>query len=85
MKFELSIDCDNAAFEPEVPQAPAFEVARILHRLAERLREDAMDLPDLPFFLHDANGNSVGTAKFTHDDEVDDREFLQPDDDEELS
>ena len=85
MKFELTIDCNNAAFEPELLGSAPFEVARILHKLGEKLIEDMLDATDRPFTLVDANGNVVGTAKFTHDDEVDDREFLQPDLDEELS
>ena len=84
MKFELTIDCDNAAFEPEVEGAAAFEVARILESAVGILREPG--LPDaVHLALRDTNGNTVGFAKFTHDDEVDDREFLQPDYDEELS
>ena len=81
MKFELTIDCDNAAFEPDVEGAVNFEVARILENVADRLRGPFIDGP---FTLLDANGNSVGTARFV-DDEVDDREFLQLDLDRELS
>jgi len=81
MKFEAHIDCDNAAFVPDAE----YEVSRILDRLAMKLREGPSIAEPRTWSLFDVNGNRVGFARLTQDDEVDDREFLQPDHDEELS
>jgi hypothetical protein len=55
MRFELNINCDNAAFEGDAES----EVARILIATAKRLRETGRCGK-----LMDANGNSVGEADF---------------------
>jgi hypothetical protein len=57
MTFKLTIEMDNAAFNPE----PAEELARILNQLAEKIRETG----DVPTFLalRDINGNSVGVCQ----------------------
>lgn len=60
MKFKLSIDCGNSAFDDG--DAP-LEVARILRQLAERL-EPRVDLP-ASVLLFDVNGNHVGEAVTT--------------------
>jgi len=54
MKFTLSIDTDNAAFEPD----EAEEIARILRALANRITREGLS----GFFetIHDVNGNDVG-------------------------
>ena len=60
MYFELSISCDNAAFEDD----PNTEVARILEDAARRLRAGRDSLK-----LMDINGNHVGDAKYDVDKE----------------
>lgn len=59
MKFRLSIDCGNAAFEDHAPG----EVARILRELAARMEHHA-SLPDV-LHMFDVNGNHVGEAVTT--------------------
>jgi hypothetical protein len=54
MRFELKIDCENAAFE----ETGSMETARILKVLAAALEEDGTG----PWPLFDENGNRVGTA-----------------------
>jgi hypothetical protein len=57
MKFRLTLDCGNAAFDYPDHRA---EVARILRETAAKLdggREGG--------FLRDVNGNHVGTFAFT--------------------
>lgn len=58
MKLKITIDLDNAAFEP----ASGTEAARILRALAERLDGDNLRAKDLRP-LRDLNGNRVGEAK----------------------
>jgi hypothetical protein len=55
MNFTLKINCDNAAFEENIPG----EVARILKELAQQI-EDGDNVP--PWNLRDLNGNLVGKA-----------------------
>lgn len=57
MKFVLSINCDNDAFQPE----PLPEIAAILRRLASKLEQDGTT--GLYENISDANGNIVGTYK----------------------
>jgi hypothetical protein len=56
MTYRISIETDNAAFDPD----PGAELARILRGLADRL-EDGGDLAE-PIRLRDFNGNTVGEA-----------------------
>lgn len=51
MRFNLSIDCDNAVFEDE----PATEIARIMATVAERVTEGGIGGN-----VRDLNGNTVG-------------------------
>lgn len=53
--FQVLIELDNAAFDPE----PANELARILEIIAERLRERT-DSPEGVGLVRDTNGNTVG-------------------------
>lgn len=54
--FTLSINTSNAAFE----ENPSFEVARILHYLAKKLRESECTQG----VVRDFNGNTVGKWSF---------------------
>lgn len=54
----ISIETSNAAFEDA---GVNYEVARILSKLAERIKNDGMDAGEV-FILRDKNGNKVGTA-----------------------
>lgn len=60
MQLTITIDCDNAAFEP----CDGTEAARILRECA-----DIMDGLDLIYLddatLRDANGNQVGRVRTT--------------------
>ena len=56
MKCKITIDMDNAAFEPDPDQ----ELARILKVLAKRVTETG----EVETIM-DANRNKVGTIKFT--------------------
>ncbi len=56
--FRLSINTGNAAFDDN---GPAYELARILRELADRIDGRAC-LPD-EVTLYDINGNRVGLAK----------------------
>lgn len=57
--FKLTINCDNAAFDP----APDYELARILRAMADRL--EGLDLDaDTVVNLYDVNGNHCGVAEF---------------------
>lgn len=51
MKFNLSIDCDNAVFEDQ----PATEIARILRSVAHRVTTGGIGGN-----VRDLNGNTVG-------------------------
>lgn len=59
MKAKIEIDCGNAAFD-FFSGGPAPEVARILKKLAARIEEEGIDLPDYEIGLYDINGNKVG-------------------------
>jgi len=59
MKFELTIDCDNAAFEDDATP----EVVRILMAVIKKLESGQRD--QIP--IHDYNGNRVGSAGFIDD------------------
>lgn len=54
--FTLTINTDNAAFEDK---AVGFEVARILHALANDLEDCGPD--HVTKMLRDINGNTVGS------------------------
>ncbi len=60
MNITISIDCDNAAFDP----MPGYEISRILSDLAQQLHGDLADLADqegeVRRPLLDINGNRVG-------------------------
>ena len=60
MKYTITIECDNAAFDP-----PAHEVARILRTLAHQCNQYDGDLPEVKLF--DINGNRVGHTTVTED------------------
>lgn len=51
MKVKITINCDNAAFD----DAPATELARILHELEQEILDGTDSKP-----LYDINGNKVG-------------------------
>jgi hypothetical protein len=53
MKFSLTFDCDNAAFD----DFPESEIARILRSVADRVDDGDRDPGGLIF---DVNGNHVG-------------------------
>ena len=58
MRYLVEIAADNAAFGPE----PGPELARILHKLAERIETAAPDELADAIRLMDYNGNTVGRA-----------------------
>ena len=55
MKFELTIDCDNAAFEDA-----GEELARIVSGVADTIRNRG-SLGDTICGVRDSNGNTVGS------------------------
>lgn len=59
MKVNITINCGNAAFDLD-HGGPAHEVARILKKLAKRIEDEGIDLPNYDVPLHDINGNKVG-------------------------
>ena len=63
MQFQLTINCDNAAFSDDAYSAPANgqELARILRELADKI-ESFDDVTDFEQVLYDVNGNRVGEA-----------------------
>jgi hypothetical protein len=66
MKFNLTIDCDNAAFHPD----PTPEIERILAKLAKEVQShlgfyNSAELCYAEKALFDINGNRVGTARMT--------------------
>ena len=67
MRFEVTIDCDNQAFDDPVIGENG-EVARILRDLAARVESGVLNLPHgmetWAKTLHDANGNDVGRATY---------------------
>lgn len=65
LQFRLHIDCENAAFE----DAPQFEIARILRRVADRVECGDSDAFDTCQNLFDRNGNTVGQAALKTVDE----------------
>ena len=75
--FKVHIDTERDAFgnEYENPfgDSTANEVARILHVLAERVEDLGASVvkrdSDDPFMLMDVNGNTVGKAHFTYEDD----------------
>lgn len=56
MKFSLTIESDNAAFEND----PQGEISRILREL-----HDEIDSGYAPEIVRDYNGNIVGTVKYS--------------------
>jgi len=52
MKFTLTIDCENAAFDED----PGHEVVEILHRIGDQLDNGSAIGKCI-----DSNGNTVGT------------------------
>jgi hypothetical protein len=60
MDYIIRINADNAAFD----DAPGFEVARILRRLADKVEGGQQ-----AGFLYDINGNTVGHLTVIHDGE----------------
>lgn len=63
MRFELTLHCDGAAFDPD----PVPEIHRLLLIAAGKLRADhpAEDLGNVDLALLDYNGNTAGHARFT--------------------
>lgn len=63
MTFKLSIECDNAAFNPRdsdnEPEDATVEVASILRHCAEHLDNGRTNGA-----LYDTNGNRVGSYSF---------------------
>lgn len=62
MRFELTINCNGAAFDPD----PTHEVAALLLNAVAKLRDPARACSPIP--LIDVNGNTVGWALFNNDD-----------------
>lgn len=62
MVFNLTIHCDNAAFDGTVLDANR-EVAHILRKLADRLTGEVDDT-NTSWPMLDSNGNTVGAARF---------------------
>jgi hypothetical protein len=60
MKFSLTFDCDNAAFEGAYL---LLEIDRILEVTRRRIK--SRGLGALPMKLTDLNGNTVGEVKLT--------------------
>lgn len=58
LKFKLSIDCGNSAFDENAKA----EIARILRKIADDLEADASDRL-YEQHVRDANGNRSGTFK----------------------
>lgn len=59
MKLTITINCGNAAFDPE----PEFEVARILRDLADRIDSHGINAVS---FIRNVNGNQVSALHATH-------------------
>ena len=68
MKLTITMDMDNAAFEGDW----SFEAARILRNYVDRLDEQGRDEA---FNLRDVNGNTVGHAKISDDEEEPDEDL----------
>ena len=61
MKFTLSINCDNAAFEDN----PASEIEHILCDVARQIHDsDVANKREDRGALRDSNGNTVGTWRY---------------------
>lgn len=60
-KFELSIDCGNAAFDDN---GTGCETARILRELADRIERSYNGILPDDYILRDDNGNRSGMARF---------------------
>ena len=60
--YTIKIHTDNAAFDP----CPADEIAKILTGVVNSLARGD-DFPMI--FLRDCNGNTVGTAEFTSEED----------------
>ncbi len=56
--YNITIETENAAFG-ETGELTGFEVARILHRLAD----DVKNMGLCEYVLRDINGNRVGNAQ----------------------
>lgn len=67
MELKIAMCCDNAAFEG---QNGGSEAARILRRLAAEMDGDALE--DGERTLRDINGNKVGLATVSGQQEADD-------------
>ena len=61
MRATITVDLENAAFEPRVGE----ELARILAPLCDLLPSYSVLKPGFTWPLHDANGNTVGRFKVT--------------------
>ena len=59
MRLQISINLDNAAFQPS-RQPSTDEIQRILHDVADRLT-DKLPTDGLDRMIHDTNGNTVGS------------------------
>ena len=59
--YTIKISTDNAAFDPY----PTDEIARIVREVATFLDQGI----DKRFILRDINGNKVGTAEFTPEED----------------
>lgn len=62
MKFKVSFDMDNAAFEPD---ARTGEIARILRELADKMELRSFVTKREAGSIRDINGNTVGEWKIT--------------------
>jgi hypothetical protein len=60
MKVTITIDCNNAAFEPSA----SFELERILRQLAKHIGRTSMH----DMNISDINGNTVGKLIITEED-----------------
>lgn len=56
MQFQLTINCDNAAFEDD----PVIELQSCLDRVKDSLEYGVFD--GCEFVIYDSNGNVVGKA-----------------------
>lgn len=61
MRFNLSFNCDNAAFGEDETER-AWEVCRILQKTARMIEESGLE--EGPIAILDANGNRVGSFEF---------------------
>lgn len=61
MRFQLSIQCNNDAFQGD----PGAEIARILEKLARSVVDVVSEHANGGGPLHDANGNRIGRWGFS--------------------